>query len=96
MSDLSIKINIANRVYPLTVKSEEEEGIRKTAKMINERIKEYEQDYAVKDKQDLLAMCALEYGTSNDMAVAQFTEADTLLSDVVSLNERMEKILSTQ
>ena len=96
MSDLSIKINIANRIYPLTVKSTEEEGIRKTAKMINERIKEYEQDYAVKDKQDLLAMCALEYGTSNDNAVKQFTEADTLLSEVKSLNEQIKEILSTQ
>jgi len=96
MSDLSIKINIANRVYPLTVKSEEEEGIRKTAKMINERIREYEQDYAVKDKQDLLAMCALEYGTSSDMAVTQFSEADTLLSEVKTLNEQIKEVLSTQ
>jgi len=96
MSDLSIKINIANRVYPLTVKTEEEEGIRKTAKMINERIKEYENDYAVKDKQDLLAMCALEYGTSNDMAVKQFTDADGLLSEVKSLNEKIKEVLSMQ
>ena len=91
---MSIKINIASRVYPLTIKSEEEEGIRKTAKMINERIKEYENDYAVKDKQDLLAMCALEYGTSNDMAVKQFTETDGLLSEVKTLNEQIQQVLS--
>jgi len=96
MSDLSIKINIANRVYPLTVKAEEEEGIRKTAKMINERIKEYEQNYAVKDKQDLLAMCALEYGTSNDNAVKQFTEADSLLLEVKMLNNQIKEVLTTQ
>ena len=96
MSELSIKINIANRVYPLTVKMEEEEGIRKTARMINDRIREYEQDYAVKDKQDLLAMCALEYGTSNDNALKQFTEMDDLLTEVKSLNELAKEVLSSQ
>lgn len=94
MSELSIKINIANRVYPLTVKTEEEEAIRKTAKMINERIREYEQDYAVKDKQDLLAMCALEYGTSGETALKQFTESEELLSEVKSLNSLIKEVLS--
>lgn len=91
---MSIKINIANRVYPLTVKTEEEEAIRKTAKMINERIREYEQDYAVKDKQDLLAMCALEYGTSSETAHKQFTASEDLLSEVKSLNILIKEVLS--
>jgi cell division protein ZapA len=96
MGELSIKINIANRVYPLTVKTEEEEGIRKTARMINDRIRVYEQDYAVKDKQDLLAMCALEFGTSNDFSLGQFSETEELLSEVKSLNERIKEVLSPQ
>lgn len=65
MKELSIKVNIANRIYPLTVKQEEEEGIRLASKEINEMIKEYEQNYAVKDKQDLLAMCALQFATKS-------------------------------
>lgn len=63
--ELSIKVNIANRIYPMKVKFSEEEEIRKAVDMINERIKEYEQNYAVKDKQDLLAMCALQFATSS-------------------------------
>jgi cell division protein ZapA len=62
---LSIKVNIANRVYPLTVKPEEEESIRKAVKAINEMIKEFEHNYAVKDTQDLLAMCALQFGSQS-------------------------------
>ncbi|MEO8086134.1 MAG: cell division protein ZapA, partial [Bacteroidota bacterium] len=30
---------------------------------INKRLKEFEDSYAVKDKQDLLAMCALQFAT---------------------------------
>ena len=93
MSELSIKLSIANRVYPLTIKRSEEEGIRKTAKMINEKIKEYESDYAVKDKQDLLAMCALEYGTKNDNALDNWSEAEVLLGKVKDLNNLIKEAL---
>lgn len=63
MGDISIKINIADRVYPLRVQSEEEEVIRYAAKLINEKIKELQDNYAVRDKQDLLSMCVLQYAT---------------------------------
>lgn len=63
MKDLSIKVSIAGRVYPLTVQQNEEEGIRKAVKAIEEMVKDYEQNYAVKDKQDLLAMVALQYAS---------------------------------
>jgi len=38
MGELSIKIKIANRVYPLTVDASEEEGIRNSAEAINHSI----------------------------------------------------------
>lgn len=65
MGDLSIKIKIANRVYPLTVNANEEEGVRKVADEINKSIAEYEKLYAVKDYQDLLAMVALKLISTN-------------------------------
>jgi len=60
---LKIKVNIADRVYPLTVKIEEEEGVRKAVKKINELVKKFEQNYAVRDKQDVLAMSALQFAS---------------------------------
>ncbi len=58
---LKIKLSIGDRVYPLTIRPEQEEGLRKAAKRINEVIKKFEQDYAVRDKQDVLAMSALQF-----------------------------------
>ncbi|WP_257670378.1 cell division protein ZapA [Parapedobacter tibetensis] len=63
MGEISIKINIADRIYPLRVDMEEEEIIRRASKLINDRIKEFQENYAVKDKQDLLSMCVLHYAT---------------------------------
>lgn len=62
---LKIKVNIANRTYPLTIKREEEEAIRLAVKQINEAVKRFEERYAVQDKQDVLAMCALQIATQN-------------------------------
>ena len=61
MSKLSIKINIAGRIYPMKIERSAEEGIRKSVKTIEERLKFYQQNYAIKDKQDLLAMCLIEF-----------------------------------
>lgn len=63
MSDLSIKVSIAGRVYPLTINRSEEESVRLAAKRIEDSIKLFQQNYAVKDKQDLLAMTALQLAT---------------------------------
>ncbi len=60
---LKIKLSIANRVYPLTIAPEQEEGLRKAAKNIETMIAKFEQSYSVRDKQDVLAMCALQFAT---------------------------------
>jgi len=60
---LKIKLSIANRVYPLTIPTSQEEGLRKAAKKIDAMIKQFEQSYSVRDKQDVLAMCALQFAS---------------------------------
>lgn len=60
MGELSTTVTIAGRTYPLTVRKEDEADLREAARLINERVKEYEDNYSVRDKQDLLAMCALQ------------------------------------
>ena len=60
---LKIKLSIANRVYPLTIEANQEEGLRKAAKNIDAMIKQFEQSYSVRDKQDVLAMCALQFAS---------------------------------
>jgi cell division protein ZapA (FtsZ GTPase activity inhibitor) len=63
LDELSIKVNIADRFYPLSVTAEQEEQVRKAAKLINDKLKGYEKQFSVKDKQDILSMCALELAT---------------------------------
>lgn len=63
MDELSIKVNIADRFYPLNINPQQEELVRKAAKLINDKLKLYEKQFSVRDKQDILSMCALELAT---------------------------------
>ena len=59
MSDLSIKIRVADRDYPMRVSPQDEERLRMAGRLLNERLKEFRDQYGIQDKQDLLAMIAL-------------------------------------
>ena len=56
---ININLLIAGRSYPLKIKPSEEEIVRRAAKRVNEKVQEFQEQYAAKDKQDYLAMCAL-------------------------------------
>ena len=60
---LKIRVTIGDRIYPLTINVEEEEGVRKAVKRINDLSNKFEKSYAVQDKQDVLAMCALQFAS---------------------------------
>lgn len=75
MQKLKIKVKIANRVFPLTISRNEEEGIRKAVKAIEDRLKIYESRFEAKDTQDLLSMCLLE------MSVKLFQDEQKLKVD---------------
>ncbi|MAN27259.1 MULTISPECIES: cell division protein ZapA [Mesonia] len=91
---LKIKISIADRVYPLTVFPHQEEGLRKAAKEIEKVIKQFEQSYAVRDKQDVLAMCALQFAAKSEQKTIdnsnQVMKAEEKLE---SLNQLLQEYL---
>lgn len=62
---ININVIIADRPYPLKIKKSEEEDVRSAAREINEKVKQYQQVYAAKDKQDYLAMSALMYAVQH-------------------------------
>ncbi|MFD0993558.1 cell division protein ZapA [Tenacibaculum geojense] len=75
MEKLKVNVIIAGRTYPLSVNNaQEEEGLRKAAKSINELIVKFEENYAVADKQDVLAMCALQFASKAAIVAIKTSE----------------------
>ncbi len=96
MSDkLKINVVIAGRTYPLSVKNtQEEEGMRKAATNINHLISLYEQNYAVNDKQDVLAMCALRFASQVEISSIDINDnTDKALEKINKLNEMLQSHL---
>lgn len=89
---LKINIIIAGRSYPLSVNNtKEEQGMRKAAIAINKLISMYEQNYAVSDKQDVLAMSALQFASK--LEILSLNKTDTNKEEIQKLSE-LTKLVS--
>jgi len=91
MEEFSISVTIAERPYKLTIAKNEEETVRKAAKLINEKIKDFSKSYAFKDHQDLLAMIALQFTTQFFNLDKQINTKDV---DIIEKLSDIDKILT--
>ena len=82
MAEISLKVVIAGRTYPLTIKAEDEQSVQSAAKMINDKVREFEQNYSVRDKQDLLAMSALNLLASQQSTPKKSPELEKELNQL--------------
>ncbi|MBK9175774.1 MAG: cell division protein ZapA [Flavobacteriales bacterium] len=93
MEERSIRVELAGRAYPLTIQHAEEANVRRAVDEINESIDRLKEGYPLTDKQDLLAMAALEVAVRalNSNAPKQEAEAGAVLEEI----ERMLADLRT-
>ncbi|MBV7441604.1 cell division protein ZapA [Weeksellaceae bacterium TAE3-ERU29] len=94
MQKVKVKIMVADREYPMMVSPDEEEILRSAGKKINNIIKEFEEKYSVKDKQDGLAMCALQYVAKSMTLENNISEKEELLTEEIDkltqqINQRL-------
>ena len=86
---ININLLIAGRSYPLKIKPQEEELVRRAAKRVNEKVQEFQEQYAAKDKQDYLAMCALMCEVEVLAGKEKITISDTGFFDKLREIEQM-------
>ena len=92
---LKIKISIADRVYPLTVEPSQEEGLRSASKKIDAMIKQFEQSYAVRDKQDVLAMCALQFAAQVEQKQINTSQiSESAMTRLQNLDKKLSELLT--
>ena len=86
---IKIKLTVADRLYPLTISPDQEASLRSSAKKIDDMTKQLEQNYAVRDKQDVLAMCALQYAAQLENQLEKNSNGD---DPSIKTNELIELI----
>ena len=86
MSDVSVKVEIAGGLYTLKIKSEDERSVKQAVELINQKISEFERNYGVKDKKDVLAMVTLQLVSllqkEKNQAVEELSTLKAVLVDV--------------
>ncbi len=94
MAELSIKLRIGNREYPMRVKAEDEERIRRAGKILNDKVKKYREQFGIDDNQDLLAMVAFDCliekmkneeqaGSVDEVSTQQLARLNQLISNAL-------------
>lgn len=92
---LSIRINIADRYYPLKIDRKDEEKIRRAAKLINEKVLQYKKRYTDKDTQDFLAMAALQY-VIKTLDFEEKADVSPILENLKELEQELESVLNEE
>ncbi len=81
--NIKIKLNIGDRVYPLTVQRSQEFYFREAAKIIEKTIKNLEQNYSVRVKQDLLAMCCIQFAAKNLQSKSKSIDSESEVEKMI-------------
>lgn len=97
MGELSIKIRIADRDYPMRVSADDQDKVRLAGKQLNDKIRTFKEQFGVEDKQDLLAMVAFDaavekvnateqeiYNASDTLLLSKIAELDALVSSALT------------
>lgn len=93
MSSRRINIVIAGRSYPLNIPIEEEQMMRRLGRTIEQMIKDYKDNFDIKDTQDALVWCALKLGSDAEKLKLK-SEKNILISKkrIEEINQLLEKI----
>ena len=90
---IPVNILIADRTYRLKIESADEEMVRKTASLINDKITEFKTNFAGKDMQDYVSMALLWFATEQTQSGSLLVKWSELATQMSSLEKTIDKAL---
>jgi cell division protein ZapA len=83
---IPINVVIGDRSYRIRIDPKDEETVRGTVKVINDKIIEYKTQFAGKDMQDYIGMVVLWYATQ------QKTAGGTQPPEILDISDKLNQI----
>ncbi len=90
---LPVNILIADRSYRLKVEAADEEMVRKTANVINDKITEFKTLFAGKDMQDYVSMVLLWFATEQNQSGIDRVKWEEAAAKLASLEKMVDKAM---
>ena len=91
---IPVTILIADRTYRLKIEAGDEEMVRKTAALINEKITEFKTGFAGKDMQDYVSMVLLWFATVQNHTGSDLVKWEETGEKLSSLEKMLDRALS--
>ncbi len=89
---IPINVIIGDRTYRIKIEPQDEESVRKTLKLINDKVIEYKTQFAGRDMQDYVAMVVLWYATLPPDGGGGL-EAHAVLDALARMEQQLDKVL---
>ena len=86
MSEVNIQVEIAGSIFPLKVNTNDEANITEAVNLINTKIAEFQKNYAVKDKKDVLSMVMLQ------LVSQLYKESNTAQTELSNLKKVLQDV----
>ena len=95
MEDTLIAINVVvgDRTYRIRIEPEHEQIVRKTVKVINDKLLEFKTNFAGKDMQDYIAMVLIWFATEQNASISNQVNLDNMSSRLQGLQKLVESAL---
>ena len=90
---IPVSITIADRSYRIKLAAKDEEAVRKTAALINQKMVEFKNAYAGKDMQDYISMVLLWFTTEQQQTGQNLYELEDIQNQLDALTSSIEKAL---
>jgi hypothetical protein len=94
MSETLIPVNIVigDRTYRIKIRPADEEAVRNSMKLINDKVIEFKTQFSAKDMQDYIAMVLVWYATEQSHTTQNNLEVQSVVDKLVQIETLIDKI----
>ena len=90
---IPVNIVIADRSYRLKIEPADEEMVRKTSSLINDKISEFKTNFAGKDMQDYVSMVLIWLATEETKTAEHIVDIQNAVDKITILENQLDKVL---
>lgn len=90
---IPVNILIGDRTYRLKIEPKDEESVRKSIKLINDKILEFKTSFSGKDMQDYIAMVLIWLATEKNKSGEDWVKLEQSAEKLQSLEDLLDKVL---
>lgn len=89
---IPINIVIGDRTYRIKIRPSDEEAVRNTMKLINDKVIEFKTQFSAKDMQDYIAMVLVWYATEQSQKTKDTIEIQSVAEKLAQIESIIDKM----